>query len=158
MRREIERKFLVADDAWRGGVAEAVRIRQGYLPGSPRCGVRIRLAGAGATLCIKGPRVDTACDEFEYAIPPEDARRMLAQFCGDATIEKTRHIVPVGDDRWEVDVFHGRHSGLVLAELELDAVGRPVKPPPWVGREVTGRREYTNAYLATHPLTVSSSA
>ena len=151
MNREIERKFLVSDDTWRSGVAETVRLRQGYLPGAPGCGVRVRLAGAEATLCIKGRRINTACDEFEYAIPPDDARRMLDLFCGDAVIEKTRHIVPVGDDRWEVDVFHGRHRGLVLAELELDAVGQPIEPPPWIGREVTGCREYTNAYLATHP-------
>ena len=43
MNVEIERKFLVKSEAWRG-LAEGVRFRQGYLQTHP-CTVRVRTEG-----------------------------------------------------------------------------------------------------------------
>jgi adenylate cyclase len=47
-----------------------------------------------------------------------------------------------------VDVFAGGLAGLVVAEVELEDVDAAVELPPWVGREVTGLPEYTNAALS----------
>jgi CYTH domain-containing protein len=44
MGKEIERKFLVVDDAWRKG-AMSTFYRQGYLWTSNSCVLRIRVAG-----------------------------------------------------------------------------------------------------------------
>lgn len=49
---EIERKFLVKDDAWRG-LAESVRIRQGYVPTKDGTTVRVRIVGDKAFLTLK---------------------------------------------------------------------------------------------------------
>ena len=44
MAEEIERKFLVAGDAWRG-LAQPLLLRQGYLAHGPERTVRVRVAG-----------------------------------------------------------------------------------------------------------------
>jgi CYTH domain-containing protein len=67
-------------------------------------------------------------------------------------IEKVRYVVPYGQHQWEIDVFHGKNAGLVLAEIELDAEHEEFALPPWIGEEVTGDRRYDNSSLATHPM------
>ena len=73
---------------------------------------------------------------------------MAARLAGGWSIDKVRHIVPYGGRIWEVDVFHGRHEGLVLAEVELDDAGAQVEIPPFAGEEVTGVTAYYNSVLA----------
>jgi adenylate cyclase len=148
---EIERKFLVAHDTWRAQVTSATRIRQGYLCVEAGRTVRVRLAGEQAWLTIKGPGAGAARSEFEYPLPPADARLLLDQLCLHPQIDKTRHLIPHGGLTFEVDVFHGDNEGLVMAEVELSAVDTHVDLPPWIGREVTGDHRYFNAYLAQHP-------
>jgi CYTH domain-containing protein len=64
-------------------------------------------------------------------------------------IRKTRHVVPHGRHVLEVDVFE-QPPGLVVVEVELDAVDDAVSLPPWLGawREVTTDTRYLNAALA----------
>lgn len=145
MAKEIERKFLVRDLGILAGLTGR-RMVQGYISTSPNT-TRVRIAGDDAFLTIKGPPSGISCDEFEYAIPLADAHEMML-LCGDLLVEKTRYEIPVGDHIFEVDVFHGRHAGLVLAEVELPSVDTLVAIPEWVGEEVSGRRDYTNAHLA----------
>ena len=74
---------------------------------------------------------------------------MLRSCCGTRIIEKTRYIVPAGNGlKWEVDVFHGRHDGLVLAEIELPAEDTPFDIPAFIGDEVTGDVRYYNSVLS----------
>ena len=68
--KEIERKFLVRDDAWRAGAERALAIRQFYLVAALDRTVRVRIVdAASATLTLKFGAVGMARDEFEYAIP-----------------------------------------------------------------------------------------
>jgi CYTH domain-containing protein len=46
-----------------------------------------------------------------------------------------------------VDVFHDKNEGLTIAEIELGSEDEWFEKPEWLGDEVTGRREYYNAYL-----------
>lgn len=150
MPKEIERKFLIQDVSILEGRAGR-RLVQGYLGTEPAT-TRVRVAGQDAFLTIKGPPTGISCGEWEYAIPLEHAEEMLA-IPGVRIIEKTRYEIPAGEFTFEVDVFHGRHTGLVLVEVELPDEQTLVAIPEWVGEEVSGRREYTNAYLAkAHPL------
>ena len=72
---------------------------------------------------------------------------MLGQAVG-TVIEKVRHEVAYKGFTWEVDVYGGRYSGLVVAEVELrNETDRP-EIPDWIGREVTGDYRYSNQAMA----------
>lgn len=156
---EIERKFLVVGDAWRSQASCSERMVQGYLAGPPaaRCSVRVRIAGAHAFLNIKSATPGVQRDEYEYAIPPDDAQRLLATLAGDV-VEKTRHYVEVDGHEFEVDEFSGDNAGLIVAELELDRVDAPFPRPAWLGREVSELVRYYNLNLAAHPYSQWSAA
>ncbi|MFT5685843.1 MAG: adenylate cyclase [Myxococcota bacterium] len=149
MGTEIERKFLVTSEVWRQeGAGE--RMQQGYLSVDPERTVRIRLTGSLARVTIKGRTIGASRPEFEYDIPPEDARQLLA-LCIPPLIDKTRYRVPHGAHTWEVDEFHGDNAGLVVAEVELSVEGEPVLLPDWVGEEVTEQVAYYNSSLIRRP-------
>lgn len=149
---EIERKFLVADDAWRGSVMAAPdRYRQGYLAVTERAVVRVRLADdGGAWLGVKERIVGPARGEYEYPIPAGDARELLGLSVG-SVVEKRRYRIACGGREWEVDEFLGENAGLVVAEIELEHPGAAFERPPWLGREVTDDSAYYNVALALKP-------
>jgi adenylate cyclase len=149
---EIERKFLVASDAWRSAVTRSEHMAQGYLAGPPAssCSVRVRIAGRLAHLNIKSATLGVERDEYEYEIPLADAERLLATLAG-RRVEKTRHYVQIGEHVFEVDEFAGDNAGLVVAEVELDRADEAFPRPAWLGREVTDIARYYNLNLATHP-------
>lgn len=150
MSKEIERKFLVTDDSYKAAATDKLEIAQGYLSTDADATVRVRISGEKAWLTVKSRNRGAVRGEWEYAVPVGDAREMLASCCGGRLIEKTRYIVDAGGGlRWEVDEFHGRHQGLVVAEIELPAEDTPFVKAPFVGREVTGEPEYYNSSLAS---------
>jgi adenylate cyclase len=73
---EIERKFLIANDAWRQSAVRSVSIRDGLIAGYKDRKVRVRISGDIATVAIKGPRIGIVRPEFEYEIPIADAEGM----------------------------------------------------------------------------------
>ncbi|MFP5357646.1 MAG: CYTH domain-containing protein [Gammaproteobacteria bacterium] len=148
---EIERKFLVTSDAWRAQAQRRQSLRQGYLSAEGgRASMRVRIQGEEARLNIKAAVVGSARAEFDYGIPLDEGREILASLCV-GVLAKTRHFVEFDGLTWEVDEFEGRNAGLVVAELELDRVDQAFSRPPWLGREVTQDRRYYNHYLALHP-------
>ena len=147
---EIERKFLVKDEAWRGdGAGEP--IRQGYLCAVSEQSVRVRTVGRRAFLTIKAIKGGFSRYEYEYEIPLDDAGEMLDRICERPLIEKTRYVCDVAGLEWTVDVFAGNNDGLVLAEVELEHEDQPIEIPPWVDQEVTGDPRFLNANLFRHP-------
>jgi len=151
--REIERKFLVVDDAWKTGLS-GLLCRQGYLAADERVTVRVRLIGDKGYLTIKGKSKGAARDEFEYSIPAEDARVMLETLVTCGIVEKIRYSLDVHGMRWEVDEFLGANAGLVLAEVELEHEEQEVALPDWAGEEVTGDVRYYNSRLARQPFSL----
>ncbi|SEQ60274.1 adenylate cyclase [Solimonas aquatica] len=152
MALEIERKFRVIHDAWRSHVTHSVEMRQGYLTQEVgKASVRVRLEGEQANLNIKAAVTGSARAEYEYAIPADEARELLATLCV-GRIEKIRHYVPAGPDlSWEIDEFLSDNAGLIVAEIELPRVDQPFDKPQWLGRELTEERRWYNHYLALHP-------
>lgn len=146
---EIERRFLVRGEPW-SGRGPGTPLEQGYLLAAPERTLRVRLAGERAWLTLKLAVTATTRAEYEYAIPLEHARELLAA-CGDAVVAKTRHGLEHAGRRWTIDVFAGASAGLVLAELELEAEDAPFERPPWLGPEVTADGRYTSAALALRP-------
>jgi adenylate cyclase len=148
---EIERKFLTVNDSWRGLAERSERMSQGYLGRSERASVRIRVGRDQAWLNLKGMVLGAARDEFDYAVPIDEGREILARLSTGATIDKTRHWVSHAGFVWEVDEFHGENDGLIVAEIELDAVDQAFERPDWIGDEVTDLIRYYNVSLALHP-------
>lgn len=153
MGTEIERKFLVAGEAWRDAVVGRRKFEQGYLAITGDCAVRVRIDGDRANLNIKNATLDIERQEYEYAVPLDDAREMLDSLCAGRTLAKVRHWVRHQGDTWEVDVFEGANQGLVLAEIEMRDRHQHVAIPDWAGPEVSGDERYFNSYLAVTPYT-----
>jgi len=146
---EIERKFLVSDSSILNGLT-GTRLVQGYIYARPPT-VRVRIAGDQAFLTIKGPIQGISRSEFEYSIPVDDAQALLHEFCSSSQLEKTRYNLEVAGSHWEVDVFEGLNTGLVLAEIELETSDQPIVIPPWVGAEVSHDPRYYNSNLIRTP-------
>ena len=147
---EIERKFLLQGDAWRG-LGQAVLLRQGYLSSARERVVRVRIEGEQAMLTIKGANVGASRGEWEYPIPLADAVELLDGLCEQPLIEKVRHRIEHAGMVWEVDEFLGANAGLVVAEIELASEDQPFEKPDWIGAEVSGDARYYNANLIRHP-------
>lgn len=154
---EIERKFLVAGDGWRAAAREIVPMAQGYINdmgamdrGEQKASVRVRIQGETAFLNLKSRELGHTRQEFDYPIPVDDARALLA-LCVGGVIEKRRHYVEHAGHLWEVDEFLGDNAGLVVAEIELGHADEAFERPDWIGSEVTYEPRYYNLALASHP-------
>ena len=156
---EIERKFLVTSEAWRAAAHAVIPMAQGYVndtaaieSGAQKASVRVRIQGDAAFLNLKSREIGHTRQEFDYPIPVEDARALLA-LCVGGLIDKRRHLVRHGGLLWEVDEFLGDNAGLVVAEVELEHADQPIDLPEWAGEEVTDDVRYYNLALAAHPYT-----
>lgn len=147
---EIERKFLVKSDKWKGDL-QGVLYRQAYLSIDPERTVRVRLEGDSGKLTIKGKKENGAGDEFEYDIPGDEAAYLIDHICLNPVIEKMRYKINLHSNTWEVDEFFGENLGLVLAEIELDSIDQKFDKPDWIGQDVTEDPKYKNASLVKNP-------
>ena len=165
MAEELERRFRVqlSDlfllDWNKVDVLSTLRITQGYFPSmnaSVVTRVRLTTQGVGlgqqckAEICVKSkhPTIENGRLEFEYPIPVEDARQMLASpaICPHQ-IHKIRRRILLGQHVWELDTFLRDNAGMLIAEVELKSMDEPVDIPFWAKDEVTGR----NILLAQFP-------
>jgi adenylate cyclase len=147
MGKEIERKFLISGEFKHLAIKE-IRIIQGYLSVDPARIIRLRIYDNKSVFSIKAPVKNTGFSrkEWEFEIPSLMATEIL-EVCLPGIIEKTRYEVPVGDHKYEVDVFHGKNEGLKIAEIELSEEDEIFEKPDWLGEEVTGKPEYYNSNL-----------
>jgi len=147
MALEIERKFLVSGEFRHLSIRKS-EISQGYLSVDPDRVVRIRIINGRAILSVKAPKSGTEFSrhEWEYDIPAVEAEEMM-EVCLPDVIRKTRYIVPEQDKIFEVDVFHAKNEGLVIAEIELDSEDEDFTKPSWLGEEVTGDPRFYSASL-----------
>ncbi len=149
---EIERKFLVASNAWQCEADVGRRMRQAYLSSTKQNSVRVRIVDdARAWLAIKSAFRGLTRDEFEYEIPLADALQMLDLRCS-GIVDKVRYKVEAGHVVWEIDEYFGENAGLIIAEVELTDEAQELVLPAWVGREVTGDQRFQNSGLADRPL------
>lgn len=144
---EIERKFLVTGEFRHLSVKE-FNIIQTYLTIDSSKSIRLRIKGERAFLTVKSRigKQSITRNEWEFQIPLSDAEEML-KVCLPGKIVKTRYLVPSGKHTFEVDVFHDKNEGLVIAEIELTKEDESFERPEWIGEEVTGRPEYYNVNL-----------
>lgn len=147
---EIERKFLVRklpDDL---ATRPSAQISQGYLV-STDDGLQVRLRQSDKNYSLTYKRglgnvreereVELLAEQFSALWPATEGKRVL----------KTRYEIPLGDLVVEIDVYGGRHEGLVVAEVEFDDEESATRfqPPEWLGDDVTGDPRYSNQLLAS---------
>lgn len=149
---EIERKFLVTSEAFKGEAFKSTRIIQGFLNTHPGRTVRVRLKENQGILTVKGETSKNGLIRFEWEkdISKEDAENLLT-LCEKGAIDKIRYEVKIGNHIFEVDEFFGENKGLVIAELELKTEDETFVKPNWLGKEVTGQIKYYNSQLSKHP-------
>ncbi len=147
MATEIERKFLVTGEFMHLVVKETMII-QNYITIDSTKSIRLRIAGDKAFLTIKSRIGEQSIvrNEWEFIIPLSDAEEMI-KICLPGRVVKTRYQVLSGRHTFEVDVFHEKNEGLIIAEIELSSEDEHFERPAWLGEEVTGRSEYYNANL-----------
>lgn len=146
---EIEKKYLVKNDSYRGLAYKSSRIAQGYLNRDPERTVRVRIKDDKGFLTVKGKNRGIERLEFEYEIPLADAEAMLSLCCGKI-LEKVRYYVKHDGFVWEVDEFKGELAPLVVAEIELPSCETSFSLPPFIGKEVTGDPRYYNSQLISN--------
>ena len=151
---EIERKFLVASNAFKSDALRKNNIAQGYLSAHTERTVRVRIKGEKGYLTIKGESNETGLSRFEWEkeISVEEAKQLLL-LCEKGVIEKIRYEIQVGEHLFEVDEFLGENKGLVIAEVELQSESEIFEKPSWLGIEVTQDHRYYNSYLSQNPFT-----
>jgi adenylate cyclase len=147
--REIERKFLVK---WLPDNLKQSRsfvIEQGYLA-TESAGRQVRLRKRGRTTSLTF-KVDRGShrEEREIKLSPKQFAALWPGTTG-RRLRKVRYEIPWDNVMIEIDVYRGRHAGLVVAEVEFSdsASCRSFKAPWWLGREVTGEKRYSNVRLA----------
>lgn len=150
--KEIERKFLIetAPDGYE--TYPFHMIEQAYLCTSPV--VRIRREDDQYYLTYKGKGL-LSREEANLPLTEESYAHLLKKADGNI-LTKKRYRIPV-DNRpnltIEFDVFEGRFSGLMLAEVEFSSEEDALAftPPAWFTREVTYSGEYQNSTLSQLP-------
>jgi len=147
--REIERKFLLKRLPDKLKRSRHYIIEQGYLATeSAGRQVRLRKKGKTASLTFKVGR-GAHREEREIRL---SLKQFTALWPGTAgrRLRKVRYEIPWKNLLIEIDIYRGRHAGLVVAEVESPdrATCRKFRPPPWFGREVTGEKRYSNVRLA----------
>ena len=149
---EIERKFLVASEAYKEAARHKERIVQGFLNTHKERTVRVRIKGEKGFITVKGLSNTEGTTRFEWEkeIPVSEAEALL-DICEDGIIDKLRYEISDGKHLFEVDEFFGKNAGLVIAEIELSSENETFTKPEWLGEEVTGDIRYYNSLLSKNP-------
>src|SRR5205809_6316787 len=147
--REIERKFLLKQLPEKLDRSRRYIIAQGYLATEPAGRqVRLRKKGKTASLTFKMGR-GSSREEREIKLSPKQFAALWPATAG-RRLRKLRYEIPWKNLLIELDIYRGRHAGLVVAEVEFPnrASCCRFKAPWWFGREVTGEKRYSNVRLA----------
>ncbi len=148
---EIERKFLILNDDWKDLEHTFKYYQQAYFCNTSKVSVRVRTTDDKAWMSFKSATVEISRFEYEYEVPLDDAKHMMAKFSTGSIISKTRYFVPIDTHIWEIDSFEGDNKGLIVAEIELKHVDEDFVKPTWVGKEVSDDVRYFNSNLVTYP-------
>lgn len=147
---EIERKFLIRELPKNIADFHHYEIEQGYLCTDPV--IRIRRQDQDYILTYKSHGL---MSREEYNLPlSKEAYEHLRPKTDCIYIEKTRYVIPIENDlKIELDIFHGAHRGLVLAEVEFptEEMALAYQPPSWFLKEVTFSSKYHNSTLSKYP-------
>ncbi len=148
----VERLFLLAKRPSGFADKRQTPIVQGYLATELNRQIRVRRQGWRCFLTIQDGR-GTSRDETETALSREQFDTLWPLTAG-CRVEKRRLTGQWIGHGYTIDLFGGEHSGLEIAEIRFASAeeAEAFVPPKFLGREITGRREFENAHLAAHGL------
>ncbi|MDD3221871.1 MAG: CYTH domain-containing protein [Clostridia bacterium] len=144
---EIERKYLIDKLPFNLTDYPCHEIEQAYLNTEPV--VRIRRQDDSYYLTYKSKGL-MAREEYNLPLDAASYEHLLEKADGNI-LTKTRYEIPLGDHLTiEIDVFHGKFSGLILAEVEFPNLeeAESFQPPEYFGKDVTFSTEYHNSTLS----------
>ena len=150
MALEIERRFLLQNDSWREFITEKIFIEQGYLSTSlDDWIIRIRFNGKDFKIALKKHIKGFTNFEFEYPIPPRDGEKIMSNLSN--IIKKERFFLKFEKKSWIVDCFKENNYPLEIAEIELSNEDEDIILPPFISKEITSQKHYSNFSLANKP-------
>ena len=144
---EIERKYLIHNIPFDLNKYPHREIEQAYLNVDPV--IRIRRNDQDYFLTYKSKGL-LAREEYDLPLNAESYTHLLAKADGNI-LTKTRYEIPLGDHLIiELDIFHGKFEGLILAEVEFPSLeeANSFTPPEYFGEDVTFSTEYQNSTLS----------
>ena len=150
MALEIERRFLIKNDNWRKFITNKIFIEQGYLSKTiDDWIIRIRFTGKDFKITLKKHIKGFTNFEFEYSIPQKDGETIMSNLSN--TIKKERFFLEIEKKSWIIHCFKENNYPLVIAEIELSSEEEDLSLPPFISKEITGMKHYSNFSLANKP-------
>ena len=142
---EIERKFLVGKMPCLDGLELDV-IEQAYISINPE--IRVRKKGKKYYRTEKGEGAMVRA-ESEWEISEQEYLDGVGKSEG-RIIQKTRYYIPLDTLVIELDIYKGKHEGLIVCEVEFDSEqsANAFVPPIWFGKEITQDIAFRNKMLA----------
>ena len=150
MALEIERRFLIKNNYWKDFVTNKTSIEQGYLSYNLEDWIiRIRFNGKDFKIALKKHIQNFTNYEYEFSVPNSEGEKIMATLTNK--IKKERFFLEVDNKNWIVDCFKDKNFPLEIAEIELNSEKEEVILPPFVSREITGLKIFTNLSLTKRP-------
>jgi len=150
MALEIERRFLLKNDKWKEFISKKIFIEQGYLSKNlDDWIIRVRFTGKDFKIALKKYIRSFTSFEFEYSIPRSDGEKIMSNLTN--TIKKERFFLEFEKKSWIIDCFQDNNYPLEIAEIELAKEEEDLILPPFISKEITGLREYSNFSLTNKP-------
>ena len=147
---EIERKYLIKDiNTLPINLKDYPHheIEQAYLNTEPV--IRVRRQDDAYYLTYKSKGL-MAREEYNLPLNKIPYEHLLEKADGNI-LTKTRYEIPLNDHLTiELDIFHGKFEGLILAEVEFPSMeeAENFTPPEYFGEDVTFSTEYHNSTLS----------
>ena len=150
MALEIERRFLIKNDHWKEFIINKTSIEQGYLSYNLEDWIiRIRFNGKDFKIALKKHIQNFTNYEYEFSIPNSEGEKIMATLTNK--IKKERFFLEVDNKNWIVDCFKDKNFPLEIAEIELNSEKEEVILPPFLLREITGLKIFSNLSLTKRP-------
>ena len=147
---EIERRFLIQNSGWKKFITKQTIIEQGYLSKNlDDWIIRIRFNGETFKIALKKHIKNFTNFEFEYMIPHSDGRKIMKNLSN--LIKKERFYLEYEGKTWIIDCFKEKNFPLEIAEIELSKENEDLKLPPFISKEITGNKKFSNFSLSTFP-------
>ena len=147
---EIEKKFLIQSLKDVPGDISDYKyhdLEQGYLSTEPV--VRVRKEDDTYYLTYKGSGM-LVREEYNLPLTKESYEHLVKKADG-IVIKKRRYLIPLdGGLTCELDVFHGKYEGLLLAEVEFSSEeeANAFVAPSWFDTDVTYDSRYHNSNMS----------